>query len=67
MKTSSVFALLTGMAAGAVLGLLFAPETGEESRKKVKKAEKTCLDKVQEQLDDFVSAVRGGEVVEEDE
>ncbi|MBQ2222490.1 MAG: YtxH domain-containing protein, partial [Bacteroidales bacterium] len=52
MKTSSVFALLTGMAAGAVLGLLFAPETGEESRKKVKKAAKTCLDKVQEQLDD---------------
>lgn len=66
MKTSSVFALLTGMAAGAVLGLLFAPEAGEESRKKVKKAAKTCLDKVQEQLNDLVSAV-GGEAVEENE
>jgi gas vesicle protein len=66
MKTSSVFALLTGMAAGAVLGLLFAPEAGEESRKKVKKAAKTCLDKVQEQFNDLVSAV-GGEAVEENE
>ena len=66
MKTSSVFALLTGMAAGAVLGLLFAPEAGEESRKKVKKAAKACLDKVQEQFDDLVSSV-GGEAVVEDE
>ena len=58
--------MLTGMAAGAVLGLLFAPEAGEESRKKVKKAAKTCLDKVQEQFNDLVSAV-GGEAVEENE
>ena len=66
MKPSSFFALLTGMAAGAVMGILFAPEAGEESRKKVKKAARACLDKVQEKFDDFVSVIEE-EVVEEDE
>ena len=46
MKANSFFALLTGMAAGAVLGLLFAPESGEKSREKIKKAADDCLSKV---------------------
>ena len=36
MKTKSFFSLLTGLAAGAALGLLFAPEKGTETRKRVR-------------------------------
>ena len=56
MKANSFFALLTGLAAGAVMGLLFAPESGEKSREKIKKAADDCLSKVkakwEEELDD---------------
>lgn len=46
MKANSFFALLTGVVTGAVLGLLFAPESGEKSREKIKKAADDCLSKV---------------------
>ena len=36
MKTKSFFSLLTGRAAGAALGLLFAPDKGTETRKRVR-------------------------------
>ena len=36
MKGDSFFALIAGAAAGLTLGLLFAPEKGEETRRKVK-------------------------------
>ena len=36
MKTKSFFSLLTGPAAGAALGLLFAPDKGTETRKRVR-------------------------------
>ena len=38
MKSESFFALLAGTAAGFALGLLFAPEKGEQTRQKVKAA-----------------------------
>ncbi|MBQ7518676.1 MAG: YtxH domain-containing protein, partial [Bacteroidales bacterium] len=41
---NTFFALMTGLAAGAVLGVLFAPESGEKSREKLKKAVKSRLD-----------------------
>lgn len=44
MKAHTFFALMTGLAAGAVLGVLFAPESGEKSREKLKKAVKSRLD-----------------------
>ncbi len=44
MKANTFFALMTGLAAGAVLGVLFAPESGEKSREKLKKAVKNRLD-----------------------
>ena len=50
MRSRSVIAFLTGAAAGAVLGILLAPEKGEESRKKVKKTAEEYLDKVKEKL-----------------
>ncbi len=44
MKANTFFALMTGLAAGAVLGVLFAPESGEKSRGKLKKAVKSRWD-----------------------
>lgn len=50
MKSRTVLALLAGAAAGAVLGILLAPDKGEESRKKVKQTAEDCIDKVKEKL-----------------
>ena len=36
MKGDSLFALIAGAAAGLTLGLLFAPEKGEDTRRKVR-------------------------------
>lgn len=36
MKSYSLFAFIAGAAAGLTLGLLFAPEKGEETRRKLK-------------------------------
>ncbi|TDQ11845.1 YtxH domain-containing protein [Pedobacter metabolipauper] len=37
-RTPAVIALLAGLAVGAVVGVLFAPESGESARKKIKDA-----------------------------
>lgn len=50
MKSRTVIALLAGAAVGAVLGILLAPDKGEESRKKVKQTAEDCIDKVKETL-----------------
>lgn len=50
MKSRTVFALLAGAAVGAVLGILFAPDKGEKTRKKMKKTTEDCIDKVKEKL-----------------
>lgn len=53
MKSDSLFALIAGAAAGLTLGLLFAPEKGEETRRKVKAA-------AAEGWDEFVDATDEG-------
>lgn len=46
-------ALLAGIAAGAVAGLLLAPEEGAETRKKLAKKAKKYEDKLKEKAKDF--------------
>ena len=57
MKGDSLFALIAGAAAGLTLGLLFAPEKGEDTRRKV-----MCTDNLkstlQEQTADFTEEAR---------
>ena len=50
MKSRTVFALLAGAPVGTGLGILLAPDKGEETRKKVKKTTEDCIDKVKERL-----------------
>jgi len=38
MKNGNFFALLTGLAAGVALGILFAPGKGEDTRRKLRAA-----------------------------
>ncbi len=48
MKSNSLFALLAGSAAGLTLGDLFAPDKGEETRAKIKKAAENGYDDLKE-------------------
>lgn len=51
MKSNTVFALLTGLAAGAILGILFAPEKGEDTRTNIRKSAEDGLDKLRGALE----------------
>ena len=66
MKSSSFFALLTGVAAGVTLGILLAPEKGEETRKKIKKTAEDCVDKVKEKISDIKASREADDVVDEE-
>ena len=49
-----VLGLLAGLAAGAILGILFAPDKGYETRKKIAKKGKDYADDLKVKLGDFV-------------
>ena len=48
-----ITAFLAGAAAGAFLGILLAPDKGENTRKKVKKTFDDLADKAQETFDKY--------------
>ena len=61
MKGDSFFALIAGAAAGLTLGLLFAPEKGEETRSKIadvlrKKGIKLSRTELDELVDEITDA-----------
>ena len=60
MKTNTFFALVTGLAAGAILGVLFAPDKGENTREQIRKNAEDGLDKLRCALE------KAGEEEEED-
>ena len=47
-NTKVIVALLAGMAAGAALGILFAPESGTETRDKLSESLKKLSDSIKE-------------------
>jgi len=49
--------LLAGVATGALLGVLFAPDKGTETRKKISKKSRDFVDDVKSKYDDFVRGV----------
>jgi gas vesicle protein len=51
-------ALLAGVAAGALLGVLFAPDKGSETRKKLSKKGEDYAEGIGEKFNEFVSGVR---------
>jgi gas vesicle protein len=73
MKTNSFFALVTGLAAGAILGVLFAPQKGEKTRNQIRKNAEDGLDKLrcaleraEEEIDEEIEGLADGQI-EEDE
>ena len=46
--------VLAGAAAGAILGVLFAPETGEETRKRISEGSKDLTTGLKDKFGEFV-------------
>jgi len=47
--------VLAGVAAGALLGVLFAPDKGSETRRKISKKGKDYADDLKDRFDEFVN------------
>jgi gas vesicle protein len=57
METGKVFlGVLAGVAAGALLGVLFAPDKGSETRKRIVKKGSDTLDDINEKYNDILKA-----------
>lgn len=59
MKTSNIFALIGGVAIGATIALLLAPDSGKNTRMKIqKKLKEKGIDLSPEQLDELIEKLR---------
>jgi len=52
-KEKVLLATLTGIASGVLLGLLFAPEKGEETRKKISDKREEYLKELKEEIEEL--------------
>jgi len=58
-KGKVLLSLLAGVAAGALLGILFAPEKGSVTRKKITKKAEDYADGLKEKFNEFVDDISG--------
>lgn len=54
-----VMGVLAGAATGAILGILFAPNKGSETRQKISKTSKDAVSDIKEKLEDLMHSVSG--------
>lgn len=59
MKTDSLFTFLGGVLVGAAVAILFAPDSGDETRKKIKET----FDKEYQSLKDMFNNAKAPEAV----
>lgn len=52
-------ALLAGAAIGGLLGMLYAPDKGTKTRKKIFDAKDDVIDSITDKFDEFLENVRG--------
>lgn len=59
MKVSQLITFLGGAFLGAIIALLLAPESGDETREKIKsKLEEKGIKLSKEQLDEFIESIK---------
>ena len=54
-----IVGMLAGVAAGAILGILFAPDKGSNTRKLISKNGEDLADTIKEKFNDFLESMAG--------
>jgi gas vesicle protein len=58
MKSGKVFlGIIAGVAVGAILGILFAPDKGWNTRKRISKKAEDVTDDLKEKFDEFLDSI----------